>query len=215
MPPALAPWPWPLAFFALGFVPISALGVAVVGWVPLDLSAKLLVAPAILGLLLLAWRQPALGRLAAVGFLAGVVATGAYDATRLALVAAGWWPEFIPAIGRLALADDAASPLWGYAWRFFLNGGCMGLAFAMLPWRGVRAGLAFGTAVCLCLWASLFLGGAKAEAILFPLTPTSALFSWVGHLDYGGVLGFLVARWAPRFALPAASPEVLPDSSEA
>lgn len=210
-------WPVRLAFFALGFLPISALGVAVIGWVPLDWSAKLLVGPAVLGLLLLAWAFPQARRLALVGFLAGVVATGAYDATRLSLVALGWWPEFIPAIGRLALADDAASPLWGYAWRFLLNGGCMGLAFAMLPWHGLRAGVVYGSAVCCCLWASLWLGGPKAEALLFPLNPATALFSWVGHVDYGAVLGFLVARWAPAFQGPslAPSPQLGPDSSEA
>lgn len=204
-------------FFALGFVPISALGIAVVGWLPLSWSARCLVLPAVLLLVASGLRWPQWGRLALVGFLAGLVATGAYDATRLTLVFLGWWPEFIPAIGRMALDDHSASPLWGYAWRFLFNGGCMGVAYAMLPWRGVRSGTAFGVGVCFCLWASLLLGGEAAQRALFPLNALGATFSMIGHLDYGVVLGFLVKRWTAGLALPAGapSPALELESSEA
>lgn len=184
----------PLA--ALGFVPIGALCLALFGVVPLHLSARFVVLPAVAVTALLAWRSPPWGRLALLGFFAGVVATGAYDVTRLTLVWCGVWPDFIPPIGQLALADQHAHPVWGYLWRFIGNGGGMGLTFALLPWRGARWGMGYGALICVCLYATLlFAPGAQAK--LFPLTWSTAAAGMIGHLDYGAVLGWLVGRWAP------------------
>ncbi|MNR99794.1 hypothetical protein D3C72_310350 [compost metagenome] len=193
---------WPrLAFAVIGFLPITALAVALFGWVPLHVTAKALVLPSIPLALGLAWRYPGWGRIALMGFLAGVVATAAYDATRLAMVWLGLWPDFIPAIGQMAALDDAAHPIWGYLWRFVGNGGGMGLTFAMLTHGGLklgrpgtRLGMAYGAAICCCLWGTLvFAPGAQDK--LFPLNLLTAAFSMLGHLDFGAVLGFLTRQW--------------------
>jgi hypothetical protein len=173
--------------------------IALFGWLPLHLGARWLVIPAAVATVLLALASPSWGRRAAAGYLAGVVATAAYDATRLALVWGGLWPDFIPPIGRMAWMDDNASPVWGYVWRFLGNGGGMGLTFAMLPWRGARAGMLYGTFICCCLWITLILAPG-AQDVMFRLTPFTTAASLIGHLDYGGVLGWLTARWLPRLS---------------
>lgn len=177
----------------LGFLPLQCVALAATGLLPLHHSAPWALGLSALGVVALAWAAPALrGRLVA-GWLAGVLATLGYDATRLPLAYLGWWPDFIPAIGRLAFDDPTASPLWGYGWRYAFNGGGLGLAFAALPWRGARWGLAYGSVLCLGLWGTLWLGGPGAEQALFPLTPATATFSLVGHLDFGLVLAWALA----------------------
>ncbi|MDB5097380.1 MAG: hypothetical protein JWM80_1801 [Cyanobacteria bacterium RYN_339] len=183
----------------MGYAPIGALCISLFGILPLHLGTRFLVLPAALVCMVTAIASPAWGRRALAGFLAGVVATAAYDATRLALVWAGVWPDFIPPIGRLALMDQAASPIWGYAWRFLGNGGGMGLTFAMLPWRGTRAGMLYGAFVCCCLYLTL-LFAPHAQETMFRLTPLTAAAAMIGHLDYGLVLGWLLTRWLPKLA---------------
>lgn len=198
----------------LGFVPIGALCIALLGLVPLHLSARYMVLPACALAVLIAWRYPRWGRVAAIGFAAGVVATVAYDVTRLALVWVGVWPDFIPPIGQLALEDPSAHPVWGYMWRFIGNGGGMAMTFALLPWRGARAGMAYGALICLCLYATLLIGPGVQEK-LFPLTWATAAAAMIGHLDYGAVLGWLLAKWLPaerelNATVPAAQPVPIP-----
>jgi hypothetical protein len=201
---------WPRLLFAVfGFIPIVSLAVALLGWVPLYLSANLLVVPVIPLVIGLGVAYPEWGRPALLGFLAGVVATAAYDATRLVLVWVGLWPDFIPAIGQMAMLDHAAHPAWGYLWRFVGNGGGMGLTFAMLVTgalrlgpAGKRLGMAYGAFICCCLYATLILAP-QAQAQLFPLNPATVVFAMIGHLDFGLVLGYLLARWlreAPQVA---------------
>lgn len=196
------------ALMVLGWVPIGALCLALFGVMPLDWSARVLVLPAGVVAIAVGWRFPEWGRPALVGFAAGVVATAAYDVTRVGLVWVGVWPDFIPPIGKLALADVNAHPFWGYLWRFVGNGGGMGLTFALLPWRGVRAGLVYGAVVCVCLYVTLLFGPGVQER-LFPLTAVTAMAAMVGHLDYGGVLGFLVSRWLGT-EKPVRNPEAGP-----
>jgi hypothetical protein len=186
--------------------------ISLFGILPLHLGTRFLVLPAAFACVALAIASPAWGRRALAGFLAGVVATAAYDATRLALVWFGVWPDFIPPIGRLALMDQAASPLWGYAWRFLGNGGGMGLTFAMLPWRGPRPGMLYGAFICCCLYATLLLAP-HAQDTMFRLTPFTAAAAMIGHLDYGAVLGWLCARWLPRLA-PTELARVVPQVAE-
>jgi hypothetical protein len=141
-------------------------------------------------------RHPAWGRRALLGLVAGMVATGIYDLLRLGLAGAGLWGDPIPSIGRMALADPDAHPFWGYLWRFVGNGGGMGLAFAMLPWRGVRLGIAYGSSICLGL-LGLLAAWPEAQLHFFPLTPVTAAGAMAGHWVYGAVLGGLTARWLP------------------
>ena len=200
-----------LLFALIGFAPIVTLAAALFGWVPLHVSAKFVVLPAIAGAIVLGLTHRAWGRLALVGFLAGVVATGGYDATRLALVWLGVWPDFIPAIGQMAMLDDGAHPAWGYFWRFVGNGGGMGVTFAMLlcgPHAergrlGSRTGMAYGTFICFCLFGTLLLAPGAQER-LFPLTPVTVAAALLGHLDYGLLLGWLTRMWLPK---PATSAE--------
>lgn len=158
-----------LVFVALGYAAITSLGAAYAEAVPLPVTALLVVIPAVTCVVATGMRNPLWGRRALVGWLAGIVATIIYDALRLALVQVGIWGDPIPTIGRLALADPHANFVWGYLWRFMGNGGGMGIACAMLPWRGVRAGIAYGTLVCSGLFAVL-LFFPVAQAHLVPLT---------------------------------------------
>jgi hypothetical protein len=181
-----------LAF--LGFVPIGCLCLALFGWVPLVLSVRLLVLPLSGLAIAVGARHPDLGRQALLGLCAGIAATAVYDMLRLSVVFCGGWHDFIPVIGQMALGDPGAVPIWGYLWRFVYDGGAMGMTFALLPRHDTAAGLAFGAAICACLYATLLLAPGAQEALfrLAPLTATSAL---LGHLIYGGVLGWLVQRW--------------------
>lgn len=205
---------WPRALLALlGFVPIGALCLALLGLMPLHLSARYIVLPALVLSLLVGWLFPRWGRVAAIGFAAGLVATAAYDVTRLALVWVGVWPDFIPPIGQLAHQDASAHPVWGYLWRFIGNGGGMAVTFALLPWRGARAGMAYGALICLCLYATLLVGPGAQEK-LFPLTWVTAAAAMLGHLDYGAVLGWLMAKWSPvETELTATVPQAQPVAS--
>jgi hypothetical protein len=183
-------------YLGLGFVAITALAFAYAEALPLPYGMRFAVLPAAGLLLLLSVRYPSWGRRALLGWVAGVIATGIYDLLRLGLVEAGLWGDPIPGIGRLALADPNASYLWGYVWRFAGNGGGMGMAFAMLPWRGVRSGILYGTAIVSGLVALLAVWPV-AQVHFFALTPATAAGGVAGHWVYGAVLGWLTARWLP------------------
>jgi hypothetical protein len=125
-----------------------------------------------------------------------MIATGVYDILRIGLMFAGLWGDPIPSIGRLALNDPSTPWYWGYVWRFVGNGGGMGIAFAMLPWRGVKLGIAYGSAVCLGLVGLLYFWPVSQQHF-FALTPATAAGGMAGHWVYGAVLGGLTARWLP------------------
>jgi Winged helix-turn helix len=185
-----------LLYLPVGFVAITALAFAYAEALPLPYGMQYVVLPAAGAIVLISLRHPGWGRRALLGWVAGVIATGVYDLLRLGLVWAGLWDDPIPGIGRLALSDPDASYLWGYLWRFAGNGGGMGMAFAMLPWRGVRSGIIYGTGivsglvVLLAVWPI-------AQVHFFPLTPATAAGGVAGHWVYGAVLGWLTARWLP------------------
>lgn len=189
-----------LIFVALGYAAITSLAAAYAEAVPLPITASLVVIPAVVCVVITGLRNPLWGRRALVGWLAGIVATIIYDALRLALVQVGIWGDPIPTIGRLALADPHANFVWGYLWRFMGNGGGMGMAFAMLPWRGVRSGVVYGTMICSGLFALLFFAP-QAQTHFFPLTPVTAAGAMAGHWVYGAVLGWLTWWWLPPVTL--------------
>jgi hypothetical protein len=185
-----------ILYLPVGFIAITALAFAYAEALPLPYGTRYAVLPAAAAIVLVSLRYPAWGRRALLGWVAGVIATGIYDCLRIGLVFAGLWDDPIPGIGRLALSDPDASYLWGYVWRFAGNGGGMGMAFAMLPWRGVRSGIIYGTGivsglvVLLAVWPI-------AQVHFFPLTPATAAGGVAGHWIYGAVLGWLTARWLP------------------
>jgi hypothetical protein len=185
-----------LLYLAFGFAAITSLGVALAGAVPLPYGFHYAVIPAFTAMFLLGLRYPAWGKRALIGLVAGMIATGVYDILRIGLMFAGLWGDPIPSIGQLALNDPNAEWYWGYVWRFVGNGGGMGLAFAMLPWRGVKLGIAYGSAICLGLVVLLYFWPVAQEHF-FALTPATAAGGMAGHWVYGAVLGGLTARWLP------------------
>jgi hypothetical protein len=186
-----------VCYLASGFAAITSLGVALSGAVPLPYGFHYAVIPAYTVMLLIGLRHPAWGRRALLGLVAGMVATGIYDVLRLSLTKAGVFPgDPIPGIGRLLLDNPHANFIWGYVWRFFGNGAGMGLAYAMLPWRGVRSGVIYGTLICLGLFGVLAIWPVAQEHF-FPLHPVVALGAMAGHWVYGATLGAITSYWLP------------------
>jgi hypothetical protein len=183
-------------YLAFGFAAITSLGIALTGAVPLPYGFHYAVIPAYTVMALLGLRYPAWGKRALLGLLAGMIATGIYDILRIGLMFAGLWGDPIPSIGQLALNDPNTQWYWGYVWRFLGNGGGMGVAFAMLPWRGVKLGIAYGSAICLGLVGLLYFWPVSQQHF-FALTPATAAGGMAGHWVYGAVLGWLTARWLP------------------
>jgi hypothetical protein len=185
-----------LFYLAFGFAAITSLGVALTGAVPLPYGFHYAVIPAFALMLLIGLRYPAWGKRALIGLVAGMIATAVYDILRIGLMFAGLWGDPIPTIGQLALNNPDTPWYWGYVWRFVGNGGGMGVAFAMLPWRGVRLGIAYGSSICLGLVGLLYFWP-ESQAHFFALTPLTAAGGMAGHWIYGAVLGFLTTRWLP------------------
>jgi hypothetical protein len=197
-------------FLALGYASIGPLAAAYSEVLPLPYGARLILLPAVLLSLLVGFRHKEWGRRALVGWLAGVAATGIYDVLRLALYKFGYWDDPIPGIGRLMLDNPHASAIWGYVWRFGGNGAGMGMAFAMLPWRGIRSGIIYGTSICFGLFGVLALAPV-AQQHFFPLTVKTAIGALAGHWVYGAVLGYLTSVSLPPVRL--ASLPFVPDSA--
>jgi hypothetical protein len=189
-----------LLFVVVGYAAITSLAAAYAEKVPLSVTASLIVIPAAGLIFNLGMRYPAWGRRALVGWVAGIVATIIYDCLRLALVKVGIWGDPIPGIGRLVLSDPHANFAWGYLWRFLGNGGGMGIAYTMLPWRGWRTGVAYGTLICTGLVGLLYFFPV-AQVHFFPLTPVTAIGGYAGHWVYGAVLGWLTSWWLPPVEL--------------
>jgi hypothetical protein len=187
-------------FLALGYASIGPLAAAYSEVLPLPYGARLILLPAVLLSILVGFRHKEWGRRALVGWLAGVAATGIYDVLRLSLYKFGYWDDPIPGIGRLMLDNPNAPAIWGYVWRFGGNGAGMGMAFAMLPWRGVRSGIAYGTSICFGLFAVLALAPV-AQQHFFPLNLKTAIGALAGHWVYGAVLGYLTSVSLPPVRL--------------
>jgi len=133
-----------------------------------------------------------------------LAATAAYDLTRLALVAVLGMDlrpfEAVPLFGQLLTGAPAHSPVAvavGVAYHLS-NGVGFGVAFAMVAGRrGIGAGVA---------WALVL------EAIMLTLYPgwldirsirEFASVSMLGHVAYGGVLGWMARRLLTGNAVPS------------
>ena len=187
-------------FMAMGYAAIGPLAAAYSEVLPLPYGARLILLPAALISILVGFRHKEWGRRALVGWLAGVAATGIYDVLRLVLYKFGYWDDPIPGIGRLMLDNPNASAIWGYVWRFGGNGAGMGMAFAMLPWRGIRSGIIYGTCICFGLFGVLALAPV-AQQHFFPLNLKTAIGALAGHWVYGAVLGYLTSVSLPPVRL--------------
>jgi hypothetical protein len=185
-----------VVFFAVGFSAITALAIAIVGWLPLDIAAYILIWPSLVTWLVLGILYPKYGKLALKGFLIGMLACLFYDSMRFVTIALGLWSDFIPKIGMMLLHTDKPDWVVGYIWRYIGDGGFMCVTFIMgyrllKPKLDVRvAALSFGIAIWLCLIGTILLAPKGTEK-LFPLTPVTFSLSLLGHIIYGLSIGFL------------------------
>jgi len=168
----------------------------------LSVGSLVLIVPAVTVALVLGVLFPRQGRLALEGLAAGLVAVLVYDTVRWTFVALGWWGDFIPSIG--GWLTGSGQPDWfvGYAFRWLGDGGGMGVTFMVaartfLPTVKRRAalvvGIGYGLAIWMCLLVTLLVTP-DGQTMLFPLTLTTLLLSWIGHVVYGAVLGTALAR---------------------
>ncbi len=79
------------AYFAIGFSPITALAIAIIGILPLSVSTLLIVLPATMLGIGLALRFPAYRKLALKGLLIGLIAVFLYDCMRVPFIISGIW----------------------------------------------------------------------------------------------------------------------------
>src|SRR5215470_1779983 len=75
-----------LIFFAIGFSAITALAIAIFGWLSLDIAAYLLIVPSLVTWLLIGLLHPDYGKLALKGFAIGILACFFYDTMRFAAI---------------------------------------------------------------------------------------------------------------------------------
>jgi Family of unknown function (DUF6789) len=186
-----------VAYFVIGFSPITALAIAIIGILPLSVGTLLIVLPATLLGIGLALRFPAYGKLALKGLVIGLIAVFLYDCMRIPFILTGVWGDFIPKINMLLF--NTSQPNWvvGYIWRYVGDGGYMGMAFTVAycvlkPRVDSRiAGVGFGLAIWVCLLGTLVLAP-HGQEMLFKLTLTTLSLSLLGHLIYGFSLGMLL-----------------------
>jgi len=192
----------PAAFGAIGFTPIAALALTIVGLWSLSIGALVLIGPGIIVAIALGTRFPTYGRFALEGVAAGLIAVLVYDLVRWTFVGFGWWGDFIPNIGGWLNGTGQPDFVLGYGFRWLGDGGGMGMAFIVaarvllpaLPTRSsVVLGVTYGLAIWTCLLVTL-VAAPMGEALLFPLTPVSLVLSAIGHIVYGGVLGYVLSR---------------------
>lgn len=184
-----------------------ATGAALVVHIVVGVSLAAAVVAADLGIVLAftiaASRLPALSRSlllrrAALGAVAGLLATAAYDASRFAFVSVvpvTIWPfEAIRIFGEL-IAPGADAPLQlatgiGY---HLSNGTLFGVAFALLVRRPTLPKALAWAAGLELLMISLYPGWLDIRAL-----DEFAVVSVVGHACYGLTLGVLCRRWLPQ-----------------
>jgi hypothetical protein len=185
------------AYFAIGFSPITALAIAIIGILPLSVSTLLIVLPATMLGIGLALRFPAYRQLALKGLLIGLIAVFLYDCMRVPFIISGIWGDFIPKINMWLFNTSQPNWIVGYIWRYVGDGGFMGIAFTVAycilkPRVNSRiAGVGFGLAIWICLLGTLVLAP-HGQEMLFKLTPTTLSLSLLGHLIYGTALGMLL-----------------------
>jgi hypothetical protein len=196
-PWAQADWLLSAAYFAIGFTPIAALAISLLGLLPLTIAAPALVVPALVLGIVLGVRFPHHGRLALQGFGIGVLAVALYDGTRVPFILAGVWGDFIPNIGKWLLGSAEPNLVVGYLYRYVGDGGGMGMAFTVAfcllrPRLGyMQAAIGYGLAIWCCLLLTLLLAP-HGQQLMFRLTPTSLGLSLLGHLVYGAAIGAML-----------------------
>ena len=199
-----------LMMFGIGFAPILALALTLLGVCSLPLATMALVAPALVSAFGLSYHDPSHGRLMLQGFLRGVMAVTCYDCVRIAFVFAGYLDDFIPQIGAMLVEDSNHHFIVGYLWRYLGNGGGLGLAFVstlalikrrlsvrqqqrMTPRLMKIIAIGFGVFVWICLIMTLKISP-HGEDIMFVISPITLLATLSGHVVFGYALGCFVSR---------------------
>src|SRR5260370_39593903 len=90
-----------VAYAAIGLSPITALAIAILGWLPLPVTALLMVVPSVVLGIGLGLLFPSYGKLALKGLLIGLIAVFLYDGMRVPFILAGISGRFIPRIRSL------------------------------------------------------------------------------------------------------------------
>ena len=177
-----------LLLIAIGFLPITLIGVSTFG-VPLLGLAEFVLLPALLIGAYVLVRYRWAPNLVATAMVAGVLATASYDLVRFAFLWTGLMNvDPIPHIG----ATLHMKPAWtfGYLWRYAGNGAGLSIAFSCLGLRRLREGLLFGLFVCGGL-ITLLIVAPFGQQDLFPLNVTTVIMLTLGHLTFGaGLVGF-------------------------
>jgi hypothetical protein len=178
----------------------------------LPVATLMLVVPALSVAIFLGGYHRGCRALMIQGYVMGLIAVACYDCVRVPLVMSGWIEDFIPHIGVRLIEDGDYPAVVGYLWRYFGNGGGMGMAFVaaficfryrlkMLLWLGeMKSALLFGVFVWACLIATILLSPDGRE-LMFDLTTTNLVISLIGHLVFGGALGFLIRRKISPYCL--------------
>jgi hypothetical protein len=179
----------------------------------MDVLAKVALLPSIAVIVVflgfLYRRNDPLARLVVVGLGAGAVATLALEAIRLP----GFWLGFMPGnlprlmgvllLDRFATGPTLGSDIAGWAYHLW-NGASFGLIYVLVfgtcrRWAGalygVLLGIGFMFSPVVAAMGVGFLGLEFSRG--FPVTVTLA------HAAFGGVLGWLSARWVGFEASPA------------
>ena len=194
-----------LLLIPVGFLPVTLIGASCFG-ADLRLMALGVLVPALLAVAALVGCRPWGRRLLVQGIVAGVAATALYDLFRFSFLWVGLMDsDPIPHIG----SGLGLHPAWlfGYLWRFLLNGGGLAVAFTALDLRGARRGAVYGAFVGAGLLVTLLVSP-HGQEVLFPLTPAAITMAVGGHLIYGAVLGAVRQRAHDRAA--TAEPTLLP-----
>jgi hypothetical protein len=183
-------------FFCLvGFLPVTLIAASTFGVFGLrDLASHLLV-PAIVVSVFLAGRHRWAGHLILRAMLVGAIATGMYDLVRFSFIWTGLMSfDPIPHIG----VSLHVHPAWvfGYMWRYCLNGAGLSLAFFSLGLKRLRQGLLFGFFVAMGL-ITVTIVSPHASQELWSLSVASVSMIILGHLTFGAglaTIGRLVDR---------------------
>src|SRR5260370_9675958 len=107
-----------LAYFAIGFSPITEIAIAIIGFLPLYIAALIMVLPSVVLGISLACMFPYYGKLALKGLVIGLIAVFLYDCMRIPFIITGVWGDFIPKIGMWLLNTSHPDWLDGYAWPY-------------------------------------------------------------------------------------------------
>ncbi|MGZ5243760.1 MAG: hypothetical protein ACXWW0_07685 [Bacteroidia bacterium] len=192
-----------LWFSGFGFLPVLTIVLHCAGLISMQNSIIVLIVPAII-ISFHTMHYTNMLKPVLQGWISGIAAVFLYDISRIPFIFYGW-EDFIPKIGAWITMDENPSFIIGYMWRYIGNGGGMGISFFMflqifsLRKKLLLHGISFGLFVFSCLIITLLVFD-EAQQMMFTISPLSFVGSFVGHVIYGAVLGFMAKRFtSPPF----------------